>query len=79
MGIDYAKCILLVSGGISVMVISAIRAKQQAARQLPRKNWLAPDADAPAPPPPVQGAGLEQYKYPNARVEFQPALSALKP
>jgi hypothetical protein len=69
-------CILLVSGGISVMVISAIRAKQQAARQIAeeeltrarREAGVAPDA--PPPPPPVQGAGLEQYKYPNARVEY---------
>jgi len=74
-------CILLVSGGISVMVISAIRAKQQAARQIAeeelararREAGVAPDAPgAPAPPPPPsdQGAGLEQYKYPNAKVEY---------
>jgi hypothetical protein len=60
-------CILLVSGGISVMVISAIRATQQPTNQ----GLGAPEAPgAPAPPPPpVQGAGLEQYKYPNAKVE----------
>src|SRR5262245_12974226 len=73
-------CILLVSGGISVMVISAIRARQQAARQIAdeelararRESGVSPDAPgapAPPPPPPVQGAGLEQYKYPNARIE----------
>ena len=73
-------CILLVSGGISVMVISAIRARQQAARQIAeeeparsgREPGEAPEAPvAPKPPaPPVQGAGLEQYKYPNAKVEY---------
>ena len=63
-------CILLVSGGISVMVISAIRARQQAARQIAEEELAPPVAPAPPPPPPVQGAGLEQYKYPNARVEY---------
>src|SRR5262245_21123503 len=63
-------CILLVSGAISVMVISAIHAIKPAANQAEG----APEAPgAPAPPhppaPAVQGAGLEQYKYPNARVE----------
>jgi len=63
-------CILLVSGGISVMVISAIHAIKQPTNQAEG----APEAPgAPAPPPPpapgVQGAGLEQYKYPNAKVE----------
>jgi len=80
-------CILLVSGGISVMVISAIRSKHQAARQtaedirkkideeLARARREAegapevPGAPAPPPPPPISGAGLEQYKYPNAKVE----------
>src|SRR5262245_28660588 len=70
-------CILLVSGGISVMVISAIRARQQAARQIAeeelararREAGVAPDAPAP-PPPSVQEAGLEQYKYPNATVQY---------
>src|SRR5215510_14850121 len=59
-------CILLVSGAISVMVIWAIRATQQTPAQA-EEAPVAPGA--PAPPPPVQGAGLEQYKYPNARVE----------
>jgi hypothetical protein len=63
-------CILLVSGGISVMVIWAIRAKQHAARQMAEEELAPPDAPAPPPPPPVHGAGLEQYKYPNARVEY---------
>src|SRR5262245_30667094 len=58
-------CILLVSGAISVMVIWAIRATQQTATQAEEP----PGAPAPPPPPPVQGAGLERYKYPNARVE----------
>jgi hypothetical protein len=61
-------CILLVSGAISVMVIWAIRATQQTATQA-EEAPVAPGAPAPPPPPPVQGAGLEQYKYPNARVE----------
>ena len=62
-------CILLVSGGISVMVIWAIRPSQQIAIQ-PEGGPEAPGAPAPPPPPPVHGAGLEQYKYPNARVEY---------
>jgi hypothetical protein len=68
-------CILLVSGGISVMVISAIRAKQQAVREIAdarREPGEAPGAPAPPeppPPPPVQGAGLAEYKYPNSKVE----------
>src|SRR5215510_9820124 len=62
-------CILLVSGAISVMVISAIHAIKPSANQAE----VAPEAPgAPAPPPPPapadQGAGLEQYKYPNAKV-----------
>jgi len=61
-------CILLVSGAISVMVISAIRATQQTATQA-QNAPAAPGAPAPPPPPPVQGAGVEKYKYPNARVE----------
>src|SRR5215475_14311123 len=58
-------CILLVSGAISVMVILAIHAIKPPANQAEG----APVAPAPPPPPPVQGAGLERYKYPNARVE----------
>jgi hypothetical protein len=61
-------CILLVSGAISVMVISAIHAIKPSANQAEGAPQ-APGAPAPPPPPPVQGAGLEQYKYPNARVE----------
>jgi hypothetical protein len=61
-------CILLVSGAISVMVISAIRATQQPSNQAVGAPE-APGAPAPPPPPPGQGAGLEQYKYPNARME----------
>jgi hypothetical protein len=53
-------CILLVSGSISVMVISAIRAKQHAA---------ATGQPPQPPPPPGLGAGLEKYKYPNAEVK----------
>jgi hypothetical protein len=61
-------CILLVSGAISVMVISAIHAIKQPATQAEGAPE-APGAPAPPPPPPVQVAGLEQYKYPNAKVE----------
>src|SRR5215813_2114766 len=61
-------CILLVSGAISVMVISAIHAIKPPANQAEGAP-LAPGAPAPPPPPPVKGAGLEQYKYPNASVE----------
>src|SRR5262245_10467230 len=53
-------CILMVSGAISVMVISAIRANQQAA---------TPSPPSQPPPPPVLGSGLEKYKYPNAEVK----------
>ena len=69
------SCILLVSVGISMMVISAIRVKQQAARQIADARREAgeacdaPGPPAPPPPPPAPGPGLEQYKYPNARVE----------
>jgi hypothetical protein len=61
-------CILLVSGAISLMVISAIRATQQTATQAEGAP-VAPGAPAPPPPTSVRGAGLEQYKYPNASVE----------
>jgi hypothetical protein len=64
-------CILLVSGAISVMVISAIHAIKPPENQAEGAPE-APGAPAPPPPPPApaaQGAGLEQYKYPNARVE----------
>jgi hypothetical protein len=61
-------CILLVSGGISVMVISAIHAIKQPTNQAEGAPE-APGAPAPPPPPAVQGPGLEQYKYPNAKVE----------
>jgi hypothetical protein len=70
-------CIALVSGAISAMVISAIRAKQTASEQahdeLSKDDRLAETAPPPppaAPPPPsTHGAGLEHYKYPNANVE----------
>jgi hypothetical protein len=63
-------CVLLVSGAISVMVIWSIHMIKPSANQAEG----APEAPgAPAPPPPpapaVQGASLEQYKYPNAKVE----------
>src|SRR5262245_28297176 len=61
-------CILLVSGGISLMVISAIRARQPAARE-PAVAPEAPGAPAPPPPPPISEPGLELYKYPKAKVE----------
>src|SRR5262249_10947821 len=47
-------CILLVSGAISVMVISAIHAIQPPANQAEGPP-LAPGAPAPPPPPPVKG------------------------
>jgi len=63
-------CILLVSGAISVMVISAIHAIKPPSNQAEGASE-APGAPAPPPPPApaVQGAGLEHYKYPNAKVE----------
>lgn len=62
-------CVVMVSGGISVMVISAIRGKQQIARQTSDDAAEAPGPPAPPPPPSIRGAGLEQYKYPNAKVK----------
>jgi hypothetical protein len=66
-------CIALVSGAISVMVISAIRARQavsEQAREALDPREIAPPAPPAAPPPPsTNGAGLEKYKYPNAKVE----------
>jgi len=77
-------CVLLVSGGIGAMVISAIHTKREAARQLAEElrrelerarqeaelGGAAPGAPfPPAPPPPPGGLSLEQYKYPNAHVK----------
>src|SRR5262245_28199553 len=77
-------CVLLVSGGIGAMVISAIHAKRDAARQMAdelRRELERARQDAelagaapgapppPAPPPPPGGVSLEQYKYPNARMK----------
>ena len=64
-------CVALVSGGISAMVISAIRARQEAedVAEAPDAPPAAPALPAQPPAPPVRGAGLEQYKYPNAKVE----------
>lgn len=56
-------CLLLVSGGISAMVISAIRAHR--ARELN----APPPFQPPPPPQPPSAAGLEEYKYPNATVK----------
>jgi hypothetical protein len=58
-------CLLLVSFGIGVMVISAIHANRRA--ELATEAPVAPAP--PAPPPPASGRGLEQYKYPNATVK----------
>jgi hypothetical protein len=68
-------CVVLVSGAISAMVISAIRARQEAgdAAEAPgapaHPGAPAPPAPPPAPPASIRGAGLDQYKYPNAKVE----------
>src|SRR5262249_33692410 len=53
-------CVALVSGSISVMVISAIRSNRNAPEEFDREGRSAPP---PAPPPPssIRGAGLEQY------------------
>jgi hypothetical protein len=59
-------CLLLVSFGIGVMVISAIYAHRGAERAA--EAPVAPVPPAPPPPPPAIGSGLEQYKYPNAEV-----------
>jgi len=67
-------CVVLVSGAISAMLISAIRAGQEAgdAAEAPAAP-AHPGAPAPpAPPPPpasIRGGGLDLYKYPNAKVE----------
>ena len=80
-------CILLVSGGISVMVISAIRAKQQAARQIAEEELARADENpsgadapgAPAPPPPGLVRPGSNTNIRMRRWNLQPALSALKP
>jgi hypothetical protein len=74
-------CIALVSGGISAMVISAIRAKQAASERV--REALSEELDrdaklAPPPPPSTSGAGLEKYKYPNAKVEITSSLFGLE-
>jgi hypothetical protein len=65
-------CILVVSGGISMMVISAIHSRQPSAREpaAAPEAPVAPGAPAPPPPPPISESGLEQYKYPKAKVEY---------
>jgi hypothetical protein len=63
-------CVALVSGAISAMVISAIRANREAPEDVDRDGRIAaPPPPAPPPPASVRGSGLEQYKYPNAKVE----------
>jgi hypothetical protein len=59
-------CVALVSGAISAMVISVIRAQrsEEVGRIEP-----PPRPQQPPPPASVRGSGLEKYKYPNANVE----------
>jgi hypothetical protein len=62
-------CVALVSGGISAMVISAIRSQRPAPAEVDGEGRIgAPPPQAPPPPPSIRGVGLEQYKYPNAKM-----------
>jgi hypothetical protein len=62
-------CVTLVSGAISAMVISVIRAQRR--EEVAREERIEPPPRPQEPPPPasVRGSGLQQYKYPNANVE----------
>jgi hypothetical protein len=62
-------CVALVSGAISAMVISVIRAQRH--EEVTRERQIDPPPRPQEPPPPasVHGSGLEQYKYPNANVD----------
>jgi hypothetical protein len=62
-------CVALVSGAISAMVISVIRAQRP--EEIAIGGQIEPPSrpQNPAPPASVRGSGLEQYKYPNATVE----------
>ena len=62
-------CVALVSGGISAMVISAIRSQRPTTAEAAGEGQIgAPLPQAPPPPPSIHVAGLEQYKYPNAKM-----------
>jgi hypothetical protein len=64
-------CLLIVSIGIGAMVISAIRANQAAAEQAGRaaeESGAPPPLPSAPPPPRAIESGLDQYKYPNAKV-----------
>ena len=66
-------CLLIVSVGIGAIVISAIHANQagaeQAGRAAEESGAPPPFPPAPPPPPPAIESGLDQYKYPNARMK----------
>jgi hypothetical protein len=66
-------CIVLVSGGIAAMVISAIRATHNKSRvQAPVLEPPPEPGSIPPPPQPPSApgqSGFEQYKYPNATVD----------
>jgi hypothetical protein len=63
-------CVALVSGAISAMVISAIRTPRGTPEEFEPARRVEPPPP-PSGPPPASGRGsvLEQYKYPNAKVE----------
>ena len=72
-------CVVMVSCGIGAMVISAIHARQAAANQAideiiqqaeraKQEMERAMKVDPPLAPPNI-GAGLEPYRYPNAKVK----------
>jgi hypothetical protein len=64
-------CVALISGAISAMVIHVIRTQRGGADEVTRDGRIDPPPrpQEPAPPASVRGSGLEQYKYPNAKVE----------
>ncbi|MBO0862999.1 MAG: hypothetical protein J2P21_31790, partial [Chloracidobacterium sp.] len=56
-------CVALVSGGISAMVISAIRSQRPAPMEADGEGRIV----APPPPASIPESSLDQYKYPNAK------------
>jgi hypothetical protein len=64
-------CVTLVSGAISAMVISVIRAQRRAHQEIARDGRIEspPRPQDSAPPASVREPGLEKYKYPNSTLE----------
>lgn len=63
------SCVVLVSGAISAMVISAIRTQHGAFDEVEPVRRVDPPAppQPPSQPASVRGSALEQFKYPNAK------------